>query len=86
MFYSYPKEIREWLRERGGLAVGDVIAPAEDLWAMGYRKCGPDLLYQYEIEAQKELNRKAEEARKEWENAIPIPMTIVKSTRMGTGG
>jgi hypothetical protein len=91
MFYSYPKDIQEWLRERGGLAVGDVVALAKDLWAMGYRKCGPDL---HEQEIWKEKDRKAEEAWKEWQktfeppdpNEVPIPMTIVKSTKMGTGG
>ena len=64
-----------------------MIARAEDLWAMGYRKCGPDL---HEREIWREKDRKAEEVWKEWQktfgpdpNEVPIPWTIVKSTKMG---
>jgi hypothetical protein len=87
-----------WIKERGGAENLPGDTPHHfltlywgELWNMGYRKCGPDLLEQ---EIWKEKDRKAEEAWKEWQktfeppdpNEVPIPMTIVKSTRMGTDG
>jgi hypothetical protein len=61
---------------------------------MGYRKCGPDPNELREQQKWAEKDRKAEEAWKEWQktfeppdpNEIPIPMTIIKSTKIGTGG
>jgi hypothetical protein len=62
---------------------------AADLWAMGYRKCepGPDPNSQEQRESRA---NDWEEWRKSNEppdpNQVPIPMTIIKSTKMGTGG
>jgi hypothetical protein len=93
MFNSYPEDIRKWLRERGGLAVGNVVAPAKDLWAMGYHKCGPDYLESENERRWKERDAKAEELWKEWQKTlppdpepadsdeIPIPMTIIQTSR-----
>jgi hypothetical protein len=44
MVSTYPKEIREWLIARGGVAnmtFNFWTLPAEQLWEMGYRKCTP---------------------------------------------
>ena len=89
MFNQYPGDIREWLGERGGLAVGDVVASALDLWVLGYRQCAPDP----DPNSQEGRERRAndwEEWRKSNEppdpNEVPIPMTIMKSTKMEVGG
>ena len=43
MITKYPKDIREWIVEKGGLYKmpynGFWTLPAKDLWAMGYRRC-----------------------------------------------
>ena len=45
MFDRYPQNIRTWLLDQGGVEKMTIetmwILPAHELWAMGYRKCGP---------------------------------------------
>ena len=45
MFNSYPENIRAWLLDKGGVEKMTIeemwILTAPELWAMGYRKCGP---------------------------------------------
>jgi hypothetical protein len=46
MLQSYPRDIREWVLARGGMASMTIydflILEAEELWGMGYRKCRPE--------------------------------------------
>jgi len=46
MLNQYPQDIRIWLRDKGGVEKMTIAAmwklTAEELWAMGYRKCEPD--------------------------------------------
>jgi hypothetical protein len=43
---TYPRDIREWVLARGGMASMTIydflILEAEELWGMGYRKCRPE--------------------------------------------
>jgi hypothetical protein len=45
MWSTYPKDIRDWLTAKGGPEQMTIfefwILNAEELWAMGYRKCAP---------------------------------------------
>ena len=38
MFYQYPEDIRNWLKDKDGLVVNNTLT-APGLWSMGYRKC-----------------------------------------------
>jgi hypothetical protein len=93
MLSHYPQNIRTWLGDKGApekLTINEFwTLYAVDLWAMGYRKCDPDT----RPDSQEEKERRANDW-KEWQktneppdpNQVPIPMTIIKSTKIGTGG
>jgi hypothetical protein len=46
MLNQYPQDIRLWIRAKGGVEKMTFYAmwklAAEELWAMGYRKCDPE--------------------------------------------
>jgi hypothetical protein len=46
MLNQYPQDIRLWIRAKGGVEKMTIYAiwklTAEELWAMGYRKCEPE--------------------------------------------